>query len=156
MKKMMLLLQMMMLGLLVFALVACGGEKSDGGDADDAGKTEEVAVVMHDMYFGASNDNATNPPTWTVTHGSTLKVSADNQGTLEHNWAIIKLGEESKVPNPLSDPAQVAGITFQDLGNVAGGDKSSKRFAAPEAGEYLVICTVAGHYPTMQGKLIVK
>ena len=152
----MMLLQMMMLGLLVFSLVACGGEQSDGGDAADSGKTEEIAVVMHDMYFGATNDNLTNPPTWSVTHGSPMKVAVDNQGSLEHNWAIIKLGEESKVPNPLSDPAQVTDMILEDLGNVAGGEKSTKRFTAPEAGEYLVICTVAGHYPLMQGKLIVK
>lgn len=155
MKKKMMLFQMMLLGLLMFALAACGGGEESTGSTDTAA-VEEISVVMHDIYYGDTNDNATKPFQWSVTHGAAVKVSADNKGSLEHNWAIIKLGEESKVPNPLNDPAQVDAIKLLDLGNVAAGEKSSKRFTAPEPGEYLVICTVAGHYPAMQGRLTVK
>lgn len=132
--------------LAVLALAACGG----GGDE---AREETIDVVMHDIYFGGSNDNVANPPMWTVTSGAEVTVEMDNQGALEHNWAIVKLGEE--LPE-LFDEAQHKDKLLFSTSRVMGGAQATATFTAPEPGEYVVICTVPGHYPSMQGRLVVN
>lgn len=142
------------LGLL---LAACGGSSapesaSPPGD-ESASASETLNVVMHDIYYGDTNDNQANPPVWTVTGGAQVTVNLDNQGALQHNWAIVKPGVE--VPAPFDMEAD-ADLLLYDTGILDGGTQSTATFTAPEPGEYLVICTVAGHYPLMQGKLVVN
>jgi hypothetical protein len=46
---------------------------------------------------------------------------------------------------------------FYTSGNLAPSTQKADTFTAPaEAGEYIVFCTVAGHYPAMQGRLVVQ
>lgn len=141
--------------LLLFALVlaACGG--GDGEEAaDDGATTATLDVVENDIYFGDTNDNEQNPPTWTVPAGSDVTVNIDNRGALEHNWAVVELGAE--VPNPFVE-ADHSGIILLDSGLEPPGESATFNFTAPtDPGEYTVICTVAGHYPLMQGRLIVE
>jgi plastocyanin len=132
--------------LVALTLAACGG----GGNG---ARKETIDVVMHDIYFGASNDNVANPPVWTVTSGAEVTVEMDNQGAMEHSWAIVKLGEE--LPEPF-DAAQHGDKLLFSSGRVLGGTKATATFTTPEPGEYVVICTVPGHYPSMQGRLVVN
>ncbi len=138
--------------LFALALAACGGSEGEKSSSE-AALAETISVVMHDIYFGESNDNATNPPVWNVTNGATVTVSLDNQGALDHNWAIVKMGEEVPVP---FDTSQHGDKVLFATDVMQGGTTATATFTAPEPGEYLVICTVAGHYPAMQGKLVVK
>jgi uncharacterized cupredoxin-like copper-binding protein len=132
-------------------LVACGGS-GDSTESDEVAN-ESISVLMNDIYFGESNDNASNPPVWNVSSGANVTIDLDNQGALQHNWAIVKLGEE--VPPPF-DMAEHGDILLYSTDVLDGGTTASATFTAPEPGEYLVICTVAGHYPSMQGKLVVN
>ena len=68
----------------ILALAACG----DGASREQTTETEpnqtqtestnvqeevnreSIEVVMNDIYYGNSNDNATNPQIWTVTDGA--------------------------------------------------------------------------------------
>jgi uncharacterized cupredoxin-like copper-binding protein len=119
-----------------------------------APKPEEIAVRMGDLYFGDSNDNMQNPPIWTVTSGAEVKVVAENHsGALQHNWAVVKL--DATVPEPFLGDKQTE-IVLVDVGVINSGKTSTFTFTAPAVGEYKVICTVPGHYPSMQGKLVVK
>lgn len=111
-------------------------------------------VLMHDIYFGDDSNNITNPPVWRVPAGAQVTVNLDNQGALEHNWAVVKRGVE--VPIPFM-PDQNKDLLLWEAGALQGGQRNSEIFTAPsEPGEYIVICTVAGHYPAMQGRLIVE
>jgi len=111
-------------------------------------------VVMHDIYFGDVSDNISNPPVWTVKAGDAMTINLDNQGGLEHNWAIVKQGVEMPIPFM---PDENEDLILWAAGVLQAGEKVSEPFPAPtEPGEYLVICTVAGHYPAMQGKLVVQ
>jgi plastocyanin len=132
-------------------LVACGG--SGNSSESDETVNATINVLMNDIYFGESNDNASNPPVWTVSSGANVTVNLDNQGALQHNWAIVKAGEE--VPAPF-DVAEHSDILLYSTELLNGGTTASATFTAPEPGEYLVICTVAGHYPSMQGMLVVN
>jgi azurin len=82
-----------------------------------------------------------------------MKLGMDNQGALEHNWAVVKSGEEiSSYYNSASDDAKL----LFNAGVLAAGTKKNVDFTAPLPGEYKIVCTVPGHFPLMQGKLVVK
>ncbi len=151
-----------MYGVLAMAMVvlaACGG----GGGNEEAAPAaaepsaqEAIAQVLnvtaHDLYYNEP-DNLTDPPVWTVNAGEEFEVNLDNQGGLQHNWAIVKQGVEVPVP---FDPAQNEDILLWDAGLVDPGQSETASFTVTDPGTYTVICTVAGHYPSMQGRLVVQ
>jgi plastocyanin len=137
----------LVLGLLALSLAACGGESA-------APEPQQITVVMNDIYYGETNDNQNNPPIWSVSAGAEVTLSLENRGALEHNWAILNLG--AVVPTPFEAEGN-ADLLLYDPGVVSPGETSTVTFTAPEEpGEYVVVCTVAGHYPLMQGRLFVE
>ncbi|MBW7885345.1 MAG: hypothetical protein H3C34_22480 [Caldilineaceae bacterium] len=140
-------------------LAACGGSASEptATPAQQPSAQEVIAttldVAMHDIYFGNNNDNINNPPVWTVKAGQEMTLNLDNQGGLEHSWAIVKKDAEIPIPYlPESNPD----LLLWQSNNVQPAKQAAEAFTAPTvAGEYVVICTVAGHYPAMQGRLVV-
>ncbi|NJN94744.1 MAG: hypothetical protein HC875_11940 [Anaerolineales bacterium] len=142
-------------------LVACGGggsgaqkiEEKAPAEAAPKAQTVTLDIEMGDIYYGKTPDNATKPPVWEVTAGSTIKLNLKNNGALEHNWAIVKPGSE--VPEPFIYE-QSKDIILAETGLSPAGKTSNFDITAPLPDEYKVICTVAGHYPSMQGRLIVK
>lgn len=136
-------------------LTACGGS-SDTEEVDDSesSTTQAITVVMNDIFYGENADNATNPPVWTVKSGNIVTVNSENIGVLEHNWAIVEAGVT--LPATVADPAEIENDLLYDVGLIAGGETWTSSFTAPDPGEYTIVCTVAGHYPAMQGKLVVE
>ena len=122
--------------LLSLALVvsACGG----------ASASNTINVTMSEFAF--------DPNTSTVTSGSNVTLTAINNGAVEHEFVIFKLGTS-------------AGDSFgpEDEGNifweiqVPPGETKSGTFTAPaDPGEYYVTCGLKGHLEAgMIGKLIV-
>lgn len=131
--------------------VACGG----GGEEESAQpESVTIQVTQNDNYFGATPDNATNPPTWNANAGGQVSIELTNNGTIEHNWAVIKMGAD--MPDSFDSTAN-ADLILKETGLIGAGESFRESFFAPsEPGEYLVICTVAGHYPSMQGRLVVN
>jgi uncharacterized cupredoxin-like copper-binding protein len=145
-------LLVIVLAVMAFLLVACGGGAEPAAEA--APQNTQIDVVAHDIYFGEDANNIENPPVWSAAAGSVATVVFDNQGALEHNWAVIRLGEEVPVPFDMETHSD---LVLYDTGVVQPGEQRSFPFQVPEEpGEYLVICTVAGHYPGMQGRLVVN
>ncbi len=144
-------------------LAACGGSATPTPTPPPTPTTAPTAqqviaatldVIMHDIYFGDDSNNIANPPVWRAPAGAEVTVNLDNQGGLEHNWAVVKKGVELPVPFM---PDQNKDLLYWEAGVLQAGQKDSETFTAPsEPGEYIVICTVAGHYPAMQGRLIVE
>ncbi|MEM7131945.1 MAG: plastocyanin/azurin family copper-binding protein [Chloroflexota bacterium] len=113
-----------------------------------------IAITIQDNYYGNSNSNLDDPPAWTVAPNANIIATVQNMGELTHNWVVVKLG--ATVPIPF-DEGQSSDIIFYGAGMVYGQNQTTLTFTAPgELGEYLVICTVPGHYPSMQGRLIVE
>ena len=135
-------------------LAACGGGGDTAAPEAAGGVQESIDVIMQDIFFGDTNENAANPPTWTVSSGAQVTVNMENTGVLEHTWAIVEAGAE--LPAAIGDPAEVEDLLLVASNSVLGADSDALTFTAPEAGEYQVICTIAGHYPLMQGTLIVE
>lgn len=131
---------------------------AEATEAPIAGSAQEaiaqtLEVIMHDIYFGENPDNLNNPPEWTVAPGSEVTVNMQNMGALEHDFAVVQLGAELPVPF-LEENRDLLLFESEKL---PGGQDGTATFTAPtEPGIYTVICTVAGHYPVMQGRLVVQ
>jgi len=134
-------------------LVACGGGAAPAA-SEPAAETSTIDVVAYDIYFGEDPNNLDNPPTWAVEGGTVVTVNFENKGALEHNWAVMKQGEEVPVP---FETGVHDDLILYSTGVVGAGESTTVPFRVPnEPGEYIVICTIAGHYPGMQGRLIIQ
>jgi plastocyanin len=111
-----------------------------------------VTIDMYDNYYGEADNNLTNPPVWSVAVGADVVATLINHGRRNHNWAIIKQG--ATIPIPYEE-GQGGDILLHGIGMVYSNSQTTVTFSVPEPGEYMVICTVSGHYPEMQGRLVV-
>ncbi len=112
--------------------------------SDSLGGPVGVAVTGLDFEFA--------PESWTVPAGALLVVDFDNQGTVEHVFAIMKEGVVATSSVNLDQS-----LVYREL-RAAPGATTSDTFPAPsEPGSYQVICTVSGHLEIgMTAELIVE
>jgi uncharacterized cupredoxin-like copper-binding protein len=84
------------------------------------------------------------PNTWTTTAGAETTINLDNSaGTQEHTWVVLNKGLTKSDGMTLTE-ADTAKFVFAT--KATAGQKQSDTFTAPtEKGDYVVICTVAGH-----------
>jgi len=101
-----------------------------------------------------ANDTGYDSPTYTVPAGGEVTLNLTNNGAIEHEFAILKLGEHVTPPFGEKDEGKI----FWELDGVAAGTTASGTFTAPtEPGEYDVICGIPGHIELgMVATLIVK
>jgi plastocyanin len=118
----------------VFALSACGASGPD-----------KISVTTTDFKF--------EPTSWTVTAGNEVELTLTNDGTLEHEWVIIKQGMEVTIPFDEDDEDKV----YWEM-EAQPGETKTETFTAPsEAGTYTVVCGIPAHLEQgMTGTLIVK
>lgn len=144
------------LSLLLFCVSCMGDSDSTSPNANQpTGINANVALLtidMYDNYYGQSDDNLTNPPVWSVVSGADIIATLINHGQRTHNWAIVKAGVSVPIPY---EEGQGGNILLHGIGMVYSKSQTTSTLTAPEPGEYMVICTVSGHYPAMQGRLLV-
>ena len=101
-----------------------------------------------------TTDKGYDSQTYTVPAGTKVTVNMTNNGALEHEFAVLKLGEHVTPPFGEKDESKI----FWELDGVEAGKTKSDSFTAPtEPGEYDVICGIPGHIELgMTAKLIVK
>jgi len=133
----------------VFALVACGGDDDsddDGGDASAttaASATEASGSDETTLAFTLADFEITGPAT--VAAGS-VRIDATNEGTQAHELVIIR-SDAAPDELPVVD-AVVPEDEVDFVGEIEefpGGEERSSTFTL-EAGNYLLICNIAGHY----------
>ena len=115
-------------------LTACGGNKA----------TLNVTAT----------DKGYDSPTYTVKAGAEVTVNLTNNGSLQHEFAVLKLGQHVTPPFGEKDEDKI----LWELDGVDPGTTKSDTFTAPtEPGEYDIICGVPGHIELgMIATLIVK
>jgi uncharacterized cupredoxin-like copper-binding protein len=115
------------------ALAACGPKKTT------------LNVVTTDFKF--------EPMTFEVSAGGEVTINLKNDGTLIHEFVIMKKGTEASIPFDENDEGNVFWEIEADPGKSVTGV-----FTAPtEPGEYEVVCGTAGHLEAgMKGTLTVK
>ena len=101
-----------------------------------------------------ATDEGYDSSTYTVPAGKEVTLNMANTGVLEHEFAILKLGEHVTPPFGEKDEDKI----LWELDGVEAGTTKSATFTAPtEPGEYDVICGIPGHIEKcMIATLIVK
>ena len=106
---------------------------------------EKISVTTTDFKF--------DPMTWTVSAGKEVELTIINDGTLEHEWVLVKKGMEITIPFDADDEDKV----FWEM-EAASGETKTETFTAPsEPGTYAIVCGTAGHLEQgMSGTLIIE
>ena len=65
----------------VLVLGACGDD-----DDDDDGASTSIEATASEFQF--------EPDSWTVPAAQQFTIAFENEGTIEHEWAVLKLGED--------------------------------------------------------------
>jgi len=101
-----------------------------------------------------ATDKGYDSPTYTVPAGAEVTVNLLNNGALQHEFAVLKLGQHVEPPFGEKDEDKI----LWELDGVDPGTTKSDTFTAPtEPGEYDIICGVPGHIELgMIATLIVK
>jgi len=94
-----------------------------------------------------------DPLTWTVKAGKPVTITITNNGALDHEWVLIKQGQDVTVPFDADDEDKV----FWEI-EAGPGETKTETFTAPsEAGTYKVVCGTPGHIELgMVASLVVK
>ncbi|MEL6183681.1 MAG: azurin [Myxococcota bacterium] len=125
---------------------------------------DEVAI---DVEVG--DGLAYNVKTIEVAAGSKVKLTITHKGKLPkaamgHNWVLLaKDADRNKFMSAAMTaqktnyiPEKMKGQVLAHTKIVGGGESDTIEFTAPEAGEYVFLCSFPGHGGVMNGKLLVK
>ena len=120
--------------LLSLALAACGPKKVS------------LSATMTDFKY--------DPQSWTVPAGAEVTLTLTNDGSVQHEWLLLDSG--ITITPPFDEEAVKDSILVDQ--DVDAGAAATIVFTAPTAaGEYEVVCGIAGHIEAgMTGKLIVQ
>lgn len=158
-------LRMMVLAVLTamaMVLAACGGGGSSGGSTGGGSGSGPVTIEI-----GSKGEElAFDKTELTVSAGQSVTIRFKNNSAVQqHNWILVKGGEAeaAAIANAGLSAGPAANYLPADKSNIIaesplanGNETVEVTFTAPAAGTYLFICTVPGHYPLMQGKLVVN
>ena len=106
---------------------------------------EKLSVITSEFKF--------EPTTWAVSAGNEVELTLENNGTLDHEWVIIKKGMEVTIPFDDDDEDKV----FWEM-EASPGETKTETFTAPsEPGTYTIVCGTPAHLEQgMTGTLTVK
>jgi len=122
------------LTLSVLILVACGAKGP-----------QKISATMTDFKY--------DPTSWTVSAGKEVELTLKNNGTVDHEWVIIKKGMEVTLPFNDDDEEKV----FWEM-EAGPGETKTETFTAPsDPGTYTIVCGTPGHLEQgMAGTLTVQ
>lgn len=120
------------------ALGACGDD-----DDDDAASTSIEATASEFTF---------EPDSWTVPAGEAFTIAFENGGSVEHEWAVIKRGQDIESEADFAEDK----VLFE-VEAIPPGGSTTEEFTVDEAGTYQVICAIETHFDAgMEGTLTVE
>lgn len=126
----------------VIIIMGCAAALGACGDDDDAGSAS-ISATASDFQF--------EPNSWTVRAGEAFSVEFMNEGTVEHEWAVLNLGDEIESEAEFAEEKVMFEIEALPV-----GETTTQEFTVDEAGSYQVICAIPGHFDQgMEGTLAV-
>jgi plastocyanin len=105
-------------------LVSCGGSEP----------STTINVTMTDFQF--------TPNSYVVPAGKEITLNVVNNGSVVHNFVIMKLGT---TPGEAFDDEDDANVFWEERDIPAGSDLSVTFTAPTEPGDYQVVCRTQGH-----------
>lgn len=130
----------LLLGGTALAVAACGA----GDDATPSIASNAIDVTATEFEF--------EPAGWAVSEGTEFEIDFRNEGKLEHEWAVIKLGENIAAEADFAEDK-----VLLEVEAIKGGTSTTQSFTIDEAGTYQVICAIETHFDAgMDGILTVE
>lgn len=122
---------------LVLLLGACGGSTSQGS-------TGEITVTVDD-------DFNYSPSTLSVSAGQEVTITFVNEASVAHTFNILKFGGELEHILAEEDAEhreeEMHEQVLFEMHEVEPGGSATGSFIAPlEPGEYVIFCSIPGHY----------
>ncbi len=119
----------------VIAVIMAGGDDGGGTSAPAAGGGSGGTSAS----VGAA-EFAFDPADVSLTAGAEATVELTNNGAVQHNWTVLKAGEEIAAESEFDESMVLAAVD-----NTAPGESNSVSLTL-EPGDYQVICTIPGHF----------
>lgn len=140
----------MRLHVLMVALVAslilvgsCGDDDTGGSDTTGADGASTIEATASEFQF--------DPSSWTVSAGQPFTIQFENAGSVEHEWVVIRLGEELESEADFTEERVLVEV------EAPAGESATEEFTVDEAGTYQVICAIPDHFDAgMEGSLVVE
>lgn len=127
---------MVTIGATALLLGACGSD-------DDAATSTDIEAVATDFQF--------DPDSWAVPAGEEFTIDFTNSGTVAHEWAVLKAGEDIESEDEFAEDK----VLFE-VEAIPAGESVTESFTVEDAGTYQVICAIDGHFDAgMEGTLTV-
>lgn len=129
-----------------------------------------VALVPLAMLLGAcssapateidatASDFMFSPDDWTVEAGTDIALNLTNDGSVTHEFVILKDGVtiDSEADLPETEEELLADFVYWEE-EIEAGDSGTFTFPALPAGTYQVICAIETHFDAgMEGTLTVE
>lgn len=128
----------LLVGLAVVA-AGCGDDGGGGGEASNA-----IEATAQEYEF--------TPDAWTVNAGEEFEIDFTNDGTVQHEWAVIALGEDIASEDEFTEAKVMLEVEAIDAGTT-----TTESFTIDEPGTYQVICAIETHFDQgMEGSLTVE
>lgn len=120
-------------------LGSCGDDDEEGEDASTS-----IEATVTEFQF--------DPEAWTVPVGKEFSIDFTNGGELQHEWAVIKLGEDIESEAEFEEDK----VLFE-VEALPSGESTTQSFTVDDAGTYQVICAIPTHFDAgMEGRLTVE
>jgi uncharacterized cupredoxin-like copper-binding protein len=159
------LLVLLGVAVLAFSVAACGGDDGDGGD--DGAVAAEGKVVK--VELGESGSTYYVEPEQTTVEAGTVTFAVTNMGELYHEF-IVYSNPDSVEPGDLPINEDEADLVEENIvgeaayatppivpsdrepgdadHHIRGGGWGAELTVDLEAGEYILLCNLTGHYGT--------
>lgn len=135
--------------LVALMVAACGSGTSATTTAAEAGgpPSTDLTVSITEFEFA--------PNVWTVPAGEEVTITITNDGTLEHEWVLLKQGVRIASEDELPDSEEELEENFVEVEEHAEpGETTTLTFTAPPADTYQVICAIPDHFNSgLEGRL---
>ena len=129
---------------LLMLLGSCGRRRCPTTRSTTGGASTTIDATASEFQF--------EPNSWTVAAGEPFTIQFENAGSVEHEWAVIRLGEDLESEADFTEE----GILFE-VEALPAGESTTQEFTVDEAGTYQVICGIETHFDAgMEGTLVVE
>jgi uncharacterized cupredoxin-like copper-binding protein len=128
----------------VIALLASSNDGGGSAAPPATGPSTTITAVATEFAFA--------PDSWTVPAGQEVTITLDNQGAIDHEWAIIVEGV-----TVASEAEFDEDLVLYEVEAIPGGSSETGTFTIENPGTYQVVCALPGHLDAgMVGTLVVQ